>query len=114
MRLGAEGVHCCRVSIHGRNLVLGNKNDDFVCQASLAGKLLVDEPLVLAGPAPRRDQHRELDQAWRQLRSPAQLLAELLQPLRELGMVDQRSRWRGVMACVLKRGKRGSCVILAR
>src|SRR5216110_573728 len=39
---------------------LGNRLDGGAVEARLAGELLVDGPLVLAGPAPRRDQDRQL------------------------------------------------------
>ena len=70
--------------------ISGNRIDDLRIEAGLARQLLVDEPLVLAGPAARGDQHREFDELRRQRRLPAQLLAERLQAAGELGMVDER------------------------
>src|SRR6185295_10262458 len=46
-------------------------------------------PLVLAGPATRRDQYRHFEQRLGELRLPAQLLAKALQLAREIGVVDQ-------------------------
>src|SRR6185436_10427005 len=70
------------------SLALREGFDDPGVELGFARQLLVHEPFVLAGPAPRADQHRQLDELRRQGRLPAQLLAERLQAARELGVVD--------------------------
>src|SRR5439155_18289218 len=73
-----------------RLALLAQRIDDRGIEPGLARELLVDQPLVLAGPAPRSDQDGELDQSRREFSLPAQLLAEALQVPRNARVVQQR------------------------
>ena len=90
MRLAAERVYQRIVAFQRRVATVADGGDHLVLETRFTRELGMDQPLVLTGPAPRGDQHRELDQLRRQLGLPAQVFAERLDAARELGVVDER------------------------
>src|SRR5947208_567687 len=82
--LAAEPVDLRLFSLQLWLASIAQGSDRFLAETGLARELRMDEPLVLAGPAPRRHQHHQLDELRRQLGFPAQVFAEALDAAREL------------------------------